>query len=244
MSFRTRETRGELALPQVNELLLGRPPSRRVALRLEEAPGARQRFQVFGVTEMEIGLRAGTEADRVTVGVLLRQDVDSGGQRVEPLFVEQVVDRQLAIPIVAGNRRDVKQVFRDDVGLVVWWIALANSVARHGRNVAQTFLNRYRQQVFRLLDAAQLKGVDQPDDVFVHDVGGPLRLRIRPCVRAVGAADELAEARDQPGHFCMRRPIARRRAEPREPGNVLSKCQAGHKAVRVVPAAHVWAGRR
>ena len=43
---------------QVNELLLGRPPSRRVTVRLEEAPGVGQRSQVLVVTEMEIGLRA------------------------------------------------------------------------------------------------------------------------------------------------------------------------------------------
>ncbi len=79
MGSGTLQTLGELALPQVNELLLWRPTSGRVALRLEEAPGVRQRLQIFRVTEIEIGLRAGTEGNRVTVGVLLRQDVDSGG---------------------------------------------------------------------------------------------------------------------------------------------------------------------
>ena len=183
MGFGTLQTLGELALAEVNELLLRRPPSGREALRLEEAPGVGQRFQVLRVTEVEIRLRAGTEADRVAVGMLLRQDVDAGGQRVEPLLVEEVVHRQLVVPVVAGDPRDVKQVFRDDVGLVVGRIPLADAVARHRRNVGQTFVNRDGQQVLRFLDAAQLKGVDEPDDVFVHDVGGPLRLRIGPGVR-------------------------------------------------------------
>jgi hypothetical protein len=74
-----RTALGEPALPQGNELLLRRPASGREALRLEEAPGVRQRSQVLRVAEIEIGLRAGTERDGVTVGVLLRQDVDSAG---------------------------------------------------------------------------------------------------------------------------------------------------------------------
>ena len=105
-------------------------------------------------------------------------------------------------------------------------------------------VNRDRQQALRFLDAAQLKGVDEPDDVLVHDIGGPLRLRIWPRVRTLGAPDELAETRDQPRHFVVRRPVARRRAEPRQSGDVLSKRQAGHEAVGVVPPAHVGARRR
>ena len=152
--------------------------------------------------------------------------------------------RQLSILVVAGDVRDVEQVLRDDVGLVVRWILLSDAVARHRRDVRQTLVDRDRQQALRFLDAAQLKGVDEPDDVFVHDVGGPLRLRIWPCVRTLGAPDELAETRDQPRHLVVRRPVARRRTEPRQSGDVLSKCQAGHEAVRVVPPAHVGARRR
>ena len=47
MGFGIFQALGELALPQLNELLLWRPPAGREALRLEEAPGVGQRSQVF-----------------------------------------------------------------------------------------------------------------------------------------------------------------------------------------------------
>ena len=47
MGFGILQALGELALPQVNELLLWCPTSGREALRLEEAPGVRQRSQYF-----------------------------------------------------------------------------------------------------------------------------------------------------------------------------------------------------
>ena len=163
-----------------NELLLWCPTSGGEALRLEKAPGVRQRPQVLRVTEIEIGLRAGTESDGVTVGVLLRQDVDSGGERVEPLPVEQVMHRQLLILVVASELCDVEEVFRDDIGLVVRRVPLSDAVARHRRDVRQTLVNDDRQQALCFLDAAELKGIDKPDNVFVHDIRGPLRLRIGP----------------------------------------------------------------
>jgi hypothetical protein len=64
------------------------------------------------------------------------------------------------------------------------------------------------------------------------------------CVRTLGAPDELPETRDQARHFAVRRLIAGRRPQPRQSGYVLSKCQAGHEAVSVVPPAHVRARRR
>ena len=152
--------------------------------------------------------------------------------------------RQLPILVVAGDVRNVEEVLRDDVGLIVRRILLSDAVARDRRDVRQALVDRDRQQALRFLDAAQLKGVDKPDDVLVHHVGGPLRLRIGPGVRTLSAPDELAETRDQPRHFVVRRPVARRRTEPGQSGYVLSKGQAGHEAVRVVPAAHVGARRR
>jgi hypothetical protein len=152
--------------------------------------------------------------------------------------------RQLPILVVTGDARDLEQVLRDDVGLVVRWIPLSDAVARHRRDVRQTLVNRDRQQALRFLNAAESIGIDEPDDVFVHDIGGPLRLRIWPCVRTLGPPDELAETRDQPLNLLVRSPVARRRTEPRQSGYVLSKCQAGHEAVSVVPPAHVEARGR
>jgi hypothetical protein len=107
---------------------------------------------------------------RLVIGVLFRQDVDPGGQRIEPLLVEQVMHRQLPVFVVAGDLRDLKEILRDDVGLVVGRILLADTVARHRRHVGQTFVDGDRQQPLCFFHAAQLKRVHKPDDILVHDV--------------------------------------------------------------------------
>src|SRR3546814_5066753 len=68
---------------------------------------------------MALRLRARTQRDRVAVGVLGRQHILPGRERIEPFLVEQIMDRHRTEPVVAGDVGDVEQVFGDDVGFVI-----------------------------------------------------------------------------------------------------------------------------
>src|SRR3546814_6104669 len=88
------EALGEQALVEVDELLFRPPAARRETLRLHELPRVDQRGAIFGITEMAIRLRARTQRDRVAVGVLGRQHILPGRERIEARSEEHTSELQ------------------------------------------------------------------------------------------------------------------------------------------------------
>ena len=151
--------------------------------------------------------------------MLAGQDIPALGQRIEVIPVQQVLLRQIQIPLFAGQLVNAKQVFRQDVRLIVrrlLW-AVGPAVVDVVRDVGESALDHTPQKAAGLRLPGELRRVQQPDFILVQDVAWPCGRGLRRRVGIVVRADCGGVSLYQCMNLGSRRTVARARPEPRQP---------------------------
>src|SRR5207245_153822 len=146
---------------------------------------------------------------------------------------------------IAGQLVSVEKILGQRIGLIVG--SLPGSFGAFDgarRQIAQPAFDDALSGIKRGRDAGKLVSVQKADHVFVESIGRKSRGSFQTGVAVTVGINSRREAFDQTLDLRARRLVARCVREPRQARDVLAKTVTRRKGLRVVPTAHVFAGRR